>query len=254
MQQTLAVALTGLQMDADRLDRIALNLANVSTPGYRREVAGVSRTPVMPFASQVEAGTTLAAASGAAALPNIGAHIAPLTVADTRAGTLRATGQSLHLALTGQEFFEVATETGPAYTRNGEFRLDTRGRLVTSSGHAVMGRGGEIVLTTPNPTIDSTGVIREGGNVVGQLKLVTFADSKSLRRLGDGLWAQGQGMTLAQDTTQGIRQGYLENSNVSSLTEMSQLVETMRHFESLQRMTQAYDEMVGQAIRKLGEG
>lgn len=252
MQQTLAVALAGLQTDADRLDRIALNLANASTPGYRREVAGAQRGATIPFAAQVEAGGGVVPASAAGRNPAM--QLMPMTVSDTRAGTLRATGQSLQLALTGPEFFEVATDAGPAYTRNGEFRLDTRGRLVTSSGNAVMGRGGEIVLTTPNPTIDSAGVIREGGNVVGQLKLVTFDDPKSLRRLGDGLWAQGQGMTLAQDTTQAVRQGYLENSNVSSLTEMSQLVETMRHFESLQRMTQAYDEMVGQAIRKLGEG
>ncbi|WP_423199780.1 MULTISPECIES: flagellar hook-basal body protein [unclassified Cupriavidus] len=240
MQQTLAVALTGLQMDADRLDRIALNLANASTPAYRRQVAGLQRTSAPQFASQVEVGLTHRAGA--------------TTVSDTRAGTLRATGQSLQLALAGQEFFEVATNSGPAYTRNGDFRLDTRGRLVTASGNAVMGRGGEIVLTSPNPTIDAAGVIRDGANIVGQLKLVTFTDPKSLRRLGDGLWAPGEGMTLLPDTSQSVRQGYLENSNVSPLVEMLQLVETMRHFESLQRMTQAYDDMVGQAIRKLGEG
>ncbi|MWL90534.1 flagellar hook-basal body protein [Cupriavidus sp. SW-Y-13] len=253
MQQTLAVALTGLQTDADRLDRIALNLANASTPGYRREVGALPRSSAMPFSAQVEAGHA-SGVPGASMAPGSAARFAPITVSDTRAGTLRSTGASLQVALTGSEFFEIATDSGPAYTRNGDFRLDTRGRLVTASGNAVMGRGGEIVLTTSNPKIDQAGVIREGSNVVGQLKLVTFAEPKSLRRLGDGLWAQGEGMTLSPDTTQSVRQGYLENSNVSALTEMSQLVETMRHFESLQRMTQAYDEMVGQAIRKLGEG
>lgn len=242
MQPILVVALSALQQDANRLDRIALNLANASTPGYRREVAGAGAavSAAQAFGAQVEAGM-------AASAPT------PSTVADTRPGTLRATGQSLQLALTGPEFFEVATESGPAYTRNGEFRVDTRGRLVTMSGKPVMGRGGEIVLTTPNPVVDSAGVVREAGNIVGQLKLVTFSDPKSLRRLGDGLWAPGEGMTPAQDTVQTVRQGYLENSNVSSLVEMTQLVQTMRHAESVQRMTQNYDEMIGQAIRKLGE-
>lgn len=254
MQQTLAVALTGLQTDADRLDRIALNLANASTPGYRREVGAMPRTPALPFSAQVDAGQTAADPAGVSLASHPAGRLMPWTVSDTRAGTLRSTGQSLQVALTGSEFFEIATDAGPAYTRNGDFRLDTRGRLVTASGNAVMGRGGEIVLTTPNPKIDQAGVIREGNNVVGQLKLVTFSDPKSLRRLGDGLWAQGEGMTLSPDTAQAVRQGYLENSNVSALTEMSELVDTMRHFESLQRMTQAYDDMVGQAIRKLGEG
>ena len=241
MQQTLVVALSALQQDANRLDRIALNLANASTPGYRREVAGAGAmgSAAQGFRAQVDAGM-------AASTP-------PPTVADTRPGTLRATGQSLQLALTGPEFFEVATESGPAYTRNGEFRVDTRGRLVTMSGKPVMGRGGEIVLTTPNPAIDSAGVVREAGNIVGQLKLATFTDPKALRRLGDGLWAPGEGMTPAPDTVQTVRQGYLENSNVSSLVEMTQLIQTMRHAESVQRMTQSYDEMIGQAIRKLGE-
>lgn len=253
MQQILGVALMGLQQDAARLDRIAMNLANAASPGYRRDVGGGASGAVaagtIPFAAHVDAGD----AGWRAATPAGPATRTPVAMSDTRAGTLRATGRSLDLALTGTEFFEVATENGPAYTRNGEFRLDVRGRLVTATGHPVMGRGGDIVLTTPNPTIDNAGVVRENGNVVGQLKLVTFADPKSLQRLGDSLWAQGPGMSLALDGAQSVRQGFLENSNVKPLAEMTQLVETMRHFESMQRMTQGYDEMIGQAIRKLGE-
>ncbi|WP_420997935.1 flagellar hook-basal body protein [Cupriavidus sp. 30B13] len=254
MQQTLGVALLGMQQDASQLDRIAMNLANAASPGYRRDVGAMQSTQVLfnalPFAAHLAMGdgaTTGAYTSGRQAA------LTPLSLTDTRAGTLRATGQKLDVALTGQEFFEVATEAGPAYTRDGQFRLDVRGRLVTANGNAVMGRGGEIVLTTSTPIIDSTGVVRENGNVVAQLKLVTFADPKALKRLGDGMWEQGAGMTLVQEGATVVRQGFLENSNVNSLAEMTELIRTMRHFESMQKVTQHYDEMTGNAIRKLGE-
>jgi len=63
----------------------------------------------------------------------------------------------------------------------------------------------------------------------------------------------GAGMTVVDDTNVQIRQGALENGNVSSMQEMMQLIRTMRHFESMQKMTQGYDDMLGTAIRKLGD-
>jgi flagellar basal-body rod protein FlgF len=245
-----------MQSDSAKLDRIAMNMANASTPGYRREVGALppigATSRGNSFAAYLGAGEAQSASMRSTAGASLGAQ-ATATVADTRAGTFKSTGRGLDLALTGTEFFEIGTDAGPAYTRAGEFHVDVRGRLVTAGGNPVMGRGGEIVLTTPNPTIDGTGMVRENGNVVAQLKIVAFENAKSMARLGDGLWAPGEGMQIAADNATVVRQGYLENSNVSSLTEMRELIETMRHFESVQRMTQGYDEMIGNAIRKLGE-
>jgi flagellar basal-body rod protein FlgF len=250
MNEVLAIGLQGMQGDMARLEQVGMNLANALTPGYKRGVA-----------VQGPVGASFAAHLGAAAGARDADATAPASrtqaASDTRTGTLKFTGQSLDVALAGSGYFEVLTESGPAYTRNGSFRLDGAGRLVTAQGHAVMGTGGEIVLKTPTPTIDGTGAIHSSASAdaqpLGRLRIVEFDAGAQLARLGDNLLAGGAGLKpLAEDAAQ-VRQGFLENSNVSSTYEMTTLIHTMRHFESMQKVVQSYDDMLGNAIRKLGE-
>jgi flagellar basal-body rod protein FlgG len=239
-----------------RVDRIALNLANVATPGYKREVVAVK-----PFARALEEARPAAAgAPPAQATGGPGAQAAVAILADARPGTIKVTGHALDLALVGDGFFEVMTEAGPAYTRQGDLQVDARGRLATARGHPVMGTNGEIVLTTQRPAVDAAGNVTEPGVVtapgtpLARIKVVRFERPGSLQRLGDGLLAAGEGMALVPgDGSARIRQGALENANVSSMHEMVQLIETMRHFESMQKVAQGYDELLGMAIRKLGD-
>lgn len=254
MDHILAVSLATMQHDMQRLDRIAMNLANVTTPGYKREV--VASRPFVDVLDQTALSSQVAltgATSADAAASNVRGLL------DVRPGTLRMTGEPLDLALAGDGFFEVATDEGMAYTRQGNFSVDARGRLVTAQGHAVMGKNGEIFLATLRPVIDATGNVMEplsastaGGAPGAQLKVVRFENPASMQRLGDGLLAPGVGMVVASDDVQ-IRQGALENANVSTVQEMVQLMQTMRHFESMQKVATGYDEMLGSAIRKLGE-
>jgi len=254
IQSVLGVALQSMHHDSARLDRISMNLANALTPGYKREVV-VER----PFAQMLDPTAVtgpLSAFEGQGAVQ---------VMSDASPGTLKSTGQSLDLALAGPGYFEVATDQGPAYTRQGNFHLDARGRLVNVLGHAVMGKGGEIYLNNPTPFIDASGNIFEGqrGGVatslsvdaqsLGQIKVVQFEDRKSLQRLGNGLLSGHEDTSLQKETDIQIRQAYLENSNVNSMQEMVQLMQTMRHFESMQKVALGYDEMMGAAIRKLGE-
>jgi flagellar basal-body rod protein FlgG len=254
MDHILAVSLATMQHDMQRLDRIALNLANVTTPGYKREV--IASRPFVEVLDQT-ALSTQDPLAGAISADSAASNVRGLL--DVRPGTLRMTGEPLDLALAGDGFFEVATAEGMAYTRQGNFSVDARGRLVTAQGHAVMGKNGEIFLATLRPAIDSTGNITEllsaspvGGAPGAQLKVVRFDNPASMQRLGDGLLAAGAGMVVAGDDVQ-IRQGALENANVSTVQEMVQLMQTMRHFESMQKVATGYDEMLGSAIRKLGE-
>ncbi len=183
-----------------------------------------------------------------------------LVQTDMRPGTLKSTGQSLDVALAGPGYFEVMTETGPAYTRQGAFRVDARGRLVTAQGLPVMGNGGEIVLNSDRPFIDAIGNVfesrtgvAENTTPVAQIKVLQPENTKVMRRLGDGLFSADGSFTTIKDSDIQIRQGFLENSNVSSMQEMVQLMQTMRHFESMQKIAVGYDDMTGQAVRKLGE-
>lgn len=248
MHDVMAIALGAMQDDAARLERIGSNLANALTPGYKREVH-VARAGGSPadFAGLVDA-----AAAG-------GRSIAE-PMRDMRPGTLQRTGQPLDLALTGRGFFEIATPAGPAWTRHGQFRLDPQGRVVDAEGRALQSTSGDLVLSTGAPiaemTVDEKGDVREQGRVVARLRLVDVADPSRLERAGGGLHAAGARSVDVQpldEASSQVRQGWLENANVEPMREMVELVRTMRRFESVHRAIQAYDEMLGTGIRKLGD-
>jgi len=250
MDDVLGVALLSMHQDMTRIERVAMNLSNALTPAYKREMS-IARTTTgttRSFGSLWDAG--MAASINGSGSPD---RTALETRSDMTTGTLKSTGQSLDMALSGQGFFEVQTDKGPAYTRQGNFRLDERGRVVTAQGYPVQGKGGDIFVATFKPVIDAAGNVTEDKRPIGQLKIVQFDKPESLQRIGDGLFAEGPGIRQLSDADVQIRQGYLENANVSSVHEMVEMMQTMRHFESMQKMTQAYDEMVGNAIRKLGD-
>lgn len=257
MDDVLGVAMLSMHQDMARMERVAMNMTNALTPAYKREmsvaransvIGGLSGPGAQSFGSLWDAGMA-ASLNGSGSTDRTQLE----TRLDMRAGTLKSTGQPLDLALSGPGFFEVQTEQGPAYTRQGNFRMDQRGRIVTAQGYPLMGKGGDIFVATAKPAIDAAGNIVEDKRPVGQLKVVQFDQPDTLRRLGDGLFAEGAGMRQLPDAEVQVRQGFLENANVSSVHEMVEMMQTMRHFESMQKVTQAYDDMVGNAIRKLGD-
>lgn len=241
MQDVLEIALTGMQQELLRLERVANNLANTTTPAYKSELAAPSDG--RSFADHLE-GKRGAWAS------------APQVFTDTRPGTLKMTGRALDLALPGDGYFEISTGHGLAYTRLGSFQLDAQGRMLTATGQPVMGKGGEIRLSAPNPAIDANGKISENGRFIDQIRILKFDRPAALHRLGQGLFGvsslAGRGKDMADGEIR-LRQGALENSNVNSLHEMVELSRTMRRFESMQKLAQGYDEIIGLAIRKMAE-
>lgn len=248
MPSITAVALNALLQDQARVERIASNLANVSTPGYKRELWVQQTTQASAFNQSVDThGSESSFAVGAE--PTISRSSLSR---DLRPGSLRATGRSLDLALTGPGYFEVATDHGPAYTRLGQFQVDARGRIVTGQGHALIGAGGEIVLASDRVTVDASGRLSEGGHAVGQLRIVDWAVGE-LNALGNGLFTARGTPTEVPAEQVAVRQGFVENANVNSAQEMVSLTAAVRHFEAMLRFSQGRDEMVGTAIRKLGD-
>lgn len=237
-------ATTGAMVnDMARLNAISHNLANAGTAGFKKEIQ-VTR----PFLDYLGLPHAAGAAGGVpVGLPHVE------TITDHRAGTLKFSGNPLDLAIEDDGYFEVETEHGPAYTRQGSFRLDALGRLVTDAGLPVMGVSGELMLTTSQPRIDANGKIFEGDKQVGQIRLVKFDEPRNLEHVGGGLYLVGPASTVKTDSYDRLRQGYTEASNVNSMSEMVKMIETMRHFESSQRLIQGYDEMMDKSIRTLGE-
>jgi flagellar basal-body rod protein FlgG len=243
MADAISVAARVMADDLYRLNVTSQNLANAGTAGYKREIVA-SR----PFVELLRAGLP---AQGAArllpvSLPALGSAV------DVRPGPLVRTGGALDVALDGEGFFELAADTGPVFTRQGSFRIDAQGRLVSAAGLAVMGGSGELSLTGAQPEIDAQGRVYEGGRLAGQLRIVQFASPRELTPLGGGLYRAQQAAQIAAPAG-GVRQGFLESSNVAALAEMVRMIELTRRFEAAQRIVQGYDGMLGGAIRTLGE-
>jgi flagellar basal-body rod protein FlgG len=245
MHPLIDAMLGAMRHDAQRVERVGVNLANALTPGYQRELVVARPMGVAvagPFARLVS-------------MPAVDAtDLAQRTdiARDPRPGTLTATAQPWHLALAGSGYFEVQTPAGPAYTRRGDFRLDAQGRLVTAQGWPVMGSGGEIRPGNEGATVEPSGLIRAGGRTVAQLKVVGF-EGAPLSHLDAGYFTSEAPPVVQDELRTVVRSGHLENANVAQGREMVELMQAMRHFESLTRALQTYDDMLGGAVRRLGE-
>lgn len=233
----------GMGVDQDRLTAIAVNLANVRTPAYKRELVNGAA-----FEAQMDA--LERRGQGIGALPPSSA-----TYSDMRPGAVRYTGRPLDVALTGEAaFLELSRDGKTLYGRQGSLHVDSQGRLATAGGDLVMGQGGEIRLTSTAPRIDPMGNIYDQGRFVDRLSLASFTDPQGLARMGGGVYAASQGRAQpAREGESSVLQGYLEGSNVDPAREMVGMVDVMRHFESLQKSAQFIDEMTGRAVQKLGE-
>jgi flagellar basal-body rod protein FlgF len=242
MLQGLYSSATALDAATKTHEIVAHNLAHMNVPGFRRTVP-VFQTFEMSLPDS--SGNT----------SRLGTHIEELHT-DHEPGPLQTTGRPLDLALKGDGFFVLEPEDGPPlYTRNGVFQLNEQGRLVTSSGVAVRGVMGPLVLppeTTPSElrvSMDGSIWIR-GGNqgdpevLAGKLDLVTFPDPHQLVAAGTTTFsapAEAFGLPSVAEVVQGSREG----SNVSAVNELVQLLSQSRYFEASQRAMRAIADAVG---------
>lgn len=241
MTNALVAAVQSMQGDMQYLETISQNMANIATTGYKRAI---------PMADAFGAAMQHAnhAMTGQAASPATTLH----SVIDLSTGPIKQTGKPLDIAITGEGYFELNTPDGPAFSRAGDFRLDNAGRLVSQSGFAVQGMGGDILLNGPNATIDHAGHIVQDGENIAQIKVVKFPANTVLTKTAAGLLRPVESQH-AEEVAPELQVGYLENSNVTPMREMVSMMETTRHFEAAQKLFQGYDDMLGTAIQKLGE-
>lgn len=241
MTDPVGLLSASMQISQQKMNVIANNAANALTPGFRRELLAV--------AGQFDLGGDL----GIDGIQTQATSPTTYSVVDKTPGTPRQTGSPLDFALLGEGYFEIQTPNGVAYTRQGAFRLDSQGKLVTQSGLAVSGMGGDIVLGTGTPVIDREGNIFEKEKQVGQIKVVLFNNHSQLQSIGAGLYVHSGNEQPHAATLPKVAQGQLESSNVDSASEMVRLVETYRHFEGVSRVLQAYDDIRDKTFRSLGQ-
>lgn len=242
---TFEIAAIGLQQDTERLRVHSHNVANVTTPGYKRQVA-------VQHAAQHAAQEAYARAMQSA----LSAQSAMGTHTDMSLGKLRATGHALDVALGEGEFLMVQLPSGAtALSRGGTLQVDARGRLLTSGGLAVQGASGDVVLPAGASSVrlDASGQVLADDKPAGALRVMRVAPDIALQPLGGGLFAVPNGADAQAVQAPRLQVGYTEASNVVPAQEMVQVMATMRHAESMVRMLQSADEMLEKTIRKLGE-
>ena len=222
---------------SQRQDRVANNLANANTVGFRRDRA---------FAAALRERID---AEGAPQSTRLGGQ-----VADLAPGALVETGNALDLALSGDGFFPVEGADGRIrLTRAGEFILDADGTVRSPQGHALLRDDGTPLTLPPSGgeiAVSTAGEVSVGGTVVGRIQAVTVEGADALERL-DGATFDGSGLTLAKSDAQ-IRQGFLEGSNVDAVAEMVDLMSHVRLFESQQKALRTADDTLGAVTRDLG--
>jgi len=230
-------ALSGMRLRLDDLDRIAADLANTETAGYKTERIS---TEVAPRAFQTALDAAIDATRGGGKV-------------DFRPGTMNSTGRDLDVAIDGKGFFEIQTPAGVRYTRGGNFVRDTEGKLTTADGFAVIGTGGEITLPVGPVTVMGDGNIRVGQAIVGKLKVVEFADDADVARETGTRFKAADGVTPTEAVDTRLRSGMLEHSNASVIDRMATMTEVMRSFEMLQKgISVLMNDIDGRAIQELG--
>lgn len=172
---------------------------------------------------------------------------------DFSQGDALPTGNPLDLAISGDGFFKVETPQGDRYTRNGTFSLDKDNFLVTQDGHRVLGESGPITLDGQQITISNEGDVNVDGSQVGKLKIVSFIAPEKLKKEGASFLSYTGNVSEEQTPDRVVvQQGALEQSNVSVVAEMKNMIEATRSYESVQKIVQTCDEMDGKAVSEVG--
>ena len=219
-----------------RMDQIANNLANVDTAGYKKE--DVTFWEMMFRAADQR--------------PRVGKALKILT--NQEQGSAKETNNTLDFAINGDGFFKIQTASGIRYTRNGNFTLNSQGQLSTQDGNLVMGDGGPIVLTDQNIQVGRDGQINAGGIPINRLTVVTFPDMNALEKEGANLFRPQD--ATAQEVpveTPSVQQGYLEGANVNIVSEMTEMIDLQRAYQSQQKAIQTSDEIDQQSTARVGK-
>lgn len=237
METTSYIALSRMTALKRQLDVIANNVANLTTPGFKAEATLFSEymTPKKD--------------GGYSFVQDVG------TVRDLRPGHLVQTQNQLDVAVHGDGYFTVETPQGNQYTRSGSFALNEEGELVTAEGYKVLDDSGkplQIPAEFERIAINKDGSVFDGINgssTLGKIGLVTFDNEQALEAKGSGLFVTAQQPIPVENPA--MAQGFIEQSNVESVVEMTRLIDVQRSYESAQKLMDTEHERIRQSIRRL---
>ena len=234
-----------------QLDVVANNVANVNTSGYKAD-----RQMFQEYLSPGARDDNFGGRDRRVSYVQDRA-----TIHDFTQGPSQQTGNPLDVAIDGGAFLAVQTPGGERYTRDGGLQINAQGQLVTASGNPVLGTSGPIVFqpTDKNISIAADGqvTVLEGtgriDSIRGKLRLVSFAQPQKLVKEGSNLYSAGDGNAARPDTTSKVQQGFIEKSNVNSVTEMGRMIEITRTYQQISAMLQQQGDLRKSALDKLAD-
>ena len=254
MQNTLLVGLSRQVVLERQMDVVANNIANINTSGFKAD-----RSLFQEYLATGAHEDNFARSDRRVSFVQDRA-----TFHDFSPGPTQETKNPLDVAIDGNAFLVVQTPAGERYTRDGSLQINNQGQLVTTSGYQVLGNAGPIVLQPTDHDIsiggDGNVTVQEGiariDAVRGKLRLVSFAQAQRLLKEGSNLYSAGEGNAarpVTSTTTAQLRQGFIEKSNVNSVTEMSRMIEITRTYTQIATMLQAQSDLHKSAIEKLAD-
>ncbi|MCV6608737.1 MAG: flagellar basal-body rod protein FlgG [Campylobacterales bacterium] len=254
MVRSLYTAATGMKAQQLSIDTISNNISNVNTGGYKKQRAEFAD---LFYQTMEYAGTSTSATTISPTGIEVGLGVRPTSIQKIfTEGTLKETGNSLDIAITGEGFFQVLLPDGnTGYTRNGSFKMDANGTVTTSDGYPLQPQ-----LTIPADTTqitigaDGTVSIMQAGQTaatqLGNIELADFINPAGLHALGDNNYINTAASGAPIVGTPGLnglgqtRQRFLELSNVQLVEEMTDLITGQRAYEASSKAITTSDEML----------
>jgi len=243
MAEITAQVNSSIQALMQEFSTITHNLANVSTPGFKRRCNA--------FAKSLQAQDL--------AQENTPAEITLDCAYDFSQGSITHTGRTLDFALHGNGFFVIETPEGPLYTRNGMFRTNQNGQIVNSEGNLVAGQNGPITIP-PNVPLSQLYVTNDGtlsatDTTIGKFRIVDFnEDRDKLQPAGQTAFKMPD-QDIKPETAQNVivKQGFQEASNVKMVEELVDMIMVARLYEANMKFVST-EKQTSQSILKLAMG
>ena len=258
--RALSIAATGMAAQQTRVEVISNNLANMNTTAYNARRAEFADLHYQQVTRAGSINSTTGAIVPAGVQLGLGVRPTAVTM-DVAQGALSQTGGDLDVAIQGLGYLEVTMPSGAAaYTRDGALKRTGDGLLVTSDGHPVV-PDITIPVDASDITISPEGEVyayfldRTEPELLGQLTLVGFGNEKGLEALGSNLYAEtgASGAPLpgfaGEDGLGWFRQGYLEDSSVDAVREITNLIEAQRGYEMNAKVITAADQMLSATVQ-----
>lgn len=271
--------LSGAIAQQKQVETIANNVANVNTPGFKRD-----QVVFKEYLAALEKGADQQGVD----LPqkewkpedfyrSYNAEDSFVKVdgsyTNHEQGQLAQTGNYFDNALSGPGFYEVLTPNGVRFSRNGAFSISNEGKLVNNQGFLVLSKDsppietpdGKLNLAAPPESrainvgtgrfsVSLEGEVFNGQNKIADLALIEFNDIHALKKEGSNLFINpDQKNVKTGDLKTSIHQGFVEQSNVNAVSEMSNLINANRNFESIQRVIKTYDTMSAKAVNEISK-